>query len=369
MRPLRTIRQLLVAAGAVVVASGGCGKSGSAANDGAAGGTLTGGAAGSGAGGSTGGSAALSSIIPDERLIDWTVAGVPGGIPHSTSICATVVDSTKLQAAIDGCPPGGVVYVPAGVYKLGSGIVNASHSGIVVRGDGPGKTVFQAGATATAFNFGNADWPPPAATIPVSAGATKNSSTVTVDSTGATASHAAFQVGWNVHTLAYVLMIAVIVSGFYGVSAYVRIPTRITSTLGDDTLESLLLGIADLDRALRPMALGLPDTVNRLVLASAQETRIGGTWRQQIRGLDSDCPTAAAVTGLQAIGKSLRGEEARANEQVYALMARKQELVNRARRAVALKARLDLWLFIHVPLSIALIAALVAHVVSVFFYW
>ena len=181
--------------------------------------------------------------------------------------------------------------------------------------------------------------------------------------------HAAFQVGWNVHTLAYVLMIAVIVSGFYGVSAYVRIPTRITNTLGDDTLESLLLGIADLDRALRPMALGLPDTVNRLVLASAQETRIGGTWRQQIRGLDSDCPTAAAVTGLQAIGKSLRGEEARANEQVYALMARKQELVNRARRAVALKARLDLWLFIHVPLSIALIAALVAHVVSVFFYW
>jgi len=181
--------------------------------------------------------------------------------------------------------------------------------------------------------------------------------------------HAAFQVGWNVHTLAYVLMIVVILSGFYGVWAYLRVPTRITDTLGDDTLESLLLGIADLDRALRPMALGLPDAVNRLVLASAQETRIGGTWRQQFRGLDSNCPTAAAVAGLQTIGKALRGDEARVNEQVYALMARKQELVNRARRAVALKARLDLWLFIHVPLSIALIAALVAHVVSVFFYW
>jgi len=181
--------------------------------------------------------------------------------------------------------------------------------------------------------------------------------------------HAAFQVGWNVHTLAYVLMIVVILSGFYGVWAYLRVPTRITDTLGEDTLESLLLGIADLDRALRPMALGLPDAVNRLVLASAQETRIGGTWRQQFRGLDSNCPTAAAVAGLQTIGKALRGDEARVNEQVYALMARKQELVNRARRAVALKARLDLWLFIHVPLSIALIAALVAHVVSVFFYW
>jgi len=73
--------------------------------------------------------------------------------------------------------------------------VNGNHSGVVVRGDGPGKTVFQAGATSTAFNFGNADWPPPEATIPVVAGATKNSATVTVDSTGATASHAAFQVG------------------------------------------------------------------------------------------------------------------------------------------------------------------------------
>ncbi len=181
--------------------------------------------------------------------------------------------------------------------------------------------------------------------------------------------HAAFQFGWNVHTLAWVLMVAVILSGFYGVFAYLRFPPRITDTLGDDTLESLLLGIADLDRAVRPLALGLPDTVNRLVLASAQETRIGGSWRQQFRGRDPNCPTTAAVTGLQTIGKSLRGEEARVNEQVYGLMARKQALVNRARKAVALKARLDLWLFIHVPLSFALLAALIAHVVSVFFYW
>lgn len=181
--------------------------------------------------------------------------------------------------------------------------------------------------------------------------------------------HAAFQVGWNVHTLAFVLLVAVILSGFYGVDAYLRVPPRITDTLGDETLESLLLGIADLDRAVRPLALGLPDAVNQLVLASAQETRIGGTWRQQLSGRDAGCATATAVSGIQVVGKTLRGDQARLNEQVYALLARKQELVNRARRAVALKARLDLWLYIHVPLSIALIAALVAHVLSVFFYW
>ena len=181
--------------------------------------------------------------------------------------------------------------------------------------------------------------------------------------------HAAFQVGWNVHTLAYALMVVVILSGFYGVYAYLRYPPRITDTLGEHTLDTLLLGIADLDRAIRPLALGLPDAANQLVLAAAQETRIGGNWRQQFSGRDADCATARAVAGLQTIGKTLRGDQARVNEQVYALMARKLELVNRARRAVALKARLDLWLFIHVPLSIALVAALVAHVVSVFFYW
>lgn len=181
--------------------------------------------------------------------------------------------------------------------------------------------------------------------------------------------HAGFEVGWNVHTLAYVLMVAVILSGFYGVYAYLRHPRGITDVLGDDTQESLLLKIADLDRQMRSLALSLPDAVNRLVLAAAQGTRIGGGFRAQLSGRDRDCPTNAAVVGLQAVGKTLRANDARVNQQVYTLMVRKQELVSRARRAVKLKARIDVWLYIHVPLTIALLAALTAHIVSVFYYW
>ena len=36
--------------------------------------------------------------------------------------------------------------------------------------------------------------------------------------------HAGFQVGWNLHTLAYVLMIVVIASGFFGLYSYLNIP-------------------------------------------------------------------------------------------------------------------------------------------------
>ena len=116
-------------------------------------------------------------------------------------------------------------------------------------------------------------------------------------------------------------------------------------------------------------ALALPDSFNQAVLVAARDTRIGGSWRRQLSGTDPDCATSAAVERLQVMGKTLHGEDARTNQQLYTLLLRKQELLSRARRDVALKARLDLWLYIHVPGSVALLAALIAHVFSVFFYW
>ena len=142
-----------------------------------------------------------------------------------------------------------------------------------------------------------------------------------------------------------------------------------TDNLGDDTLQILLIRIADLDREARLLALSLPDTINRFVLASAQGTRIGGPWWQQLRGRDPQCPTSAAVDGVQIVGRKLAGEQANTNHQLYSLLLKKRELVARARRDVQLKAWLDLWLYIHVPLSIALVVTLAIHIVSVFFYW
>ena len=108
--------------------------------------------------------------------------------------------------------------------------------------------------------------------------------------------HMAFKVGWNVHTLAYVLMLAVIFSGFYGVYAYMRFPREMTDNLGDDTLALLLIKITDLDREARQLTLSLPDSISKLVLESAQGTQIGGSWVQQLRGRDSYCPTTAGRT-------------------------------------------------------------------------
>jgi hypothetical protein len=56
-------------------------------------------------------------------------------------------------------------------------------------------------------------------------------------------------------------------------------------------------------------------------------------------------------------------------EKVDSLLGRKKAILARTRKHLQLKAMLEIWLYIHVPLTFALIAALIAHIVSVFFYW
>lgn len=181
--------------------------------------------------------------------------------------------------------------------------------------------------------------------------------------------HTGFELGWNVHTLAYVLMVATVASGFYGVYVYLSVPGLMTDNRGDETLDAMLLKIADLDREIREKALSLPDTILKVINASLDGTRLGGSLARVVTGRDRGCPTAAAVRELPEVGKRLTGEAAKLNHEVYTLLLQKNEILARARRDLAFKARLDLWLYFHVPLAIALLAALATHVVSVFLYW
>lgn len=181
--------------------------------------------------------------------------------------------------------------------------------------------------------------------------------------------HTGFQVGWNVHTLAYVLMMAVIISGFYGMYAYIRIPELMTENRGEDTFDSLLLKISDIDREAQRLALSMPDKINAAVQESIKHTRIGGGVLAQLSGHVRGCPTDRAVDLCKGSVRELKGDTAKTNTDLYSMLLRKQRLVSRARQDVRYKAILDLWLFFHVPLSIALLAALIAHVIAVFFYW
>lgn len=181
--------------------------------------------------------------------------------------------------------------------------------------------------------------------------------------------HTGFELGWNVHTLAYILMVAVIASGFYGVYIYMTVPALMTANRGEDTLDGMILKIADVDKEIREKALSLPDQILKTVNQSLDGTRLGGSVGRILSGRDDACPTARAVRELPEIGKRLSGDVAKLNHEVYTLLLQKNEMLQRARRDLRFKARLDLWLYFHVPLSIALLASLTVHVISVFLYW
>lgn len=91
-----------------------------------------------------------TGIIAPSRAIDWSQAGVPGGIPVRTTICASIapegsasapVAPTDINAAIASCAAGGVVYLDAGSYYLSSGIDFAGKSDVTLRGAGADQTI------------------------------------------------------------------------------------------------------------------------------------------------------------------------------------------------------------------------------------
>ncbi|MDB5811138.1 MAG: hypothetical protein JWN94_3260 [Betaproteobacteria bacterium] len=185
--------------------------------------------------------------------------------------------------------------------------------------------------------------------------------------------HCGFEFGFNIHTLAYVLMITVIASGFFGVYAYLRYPQYMTANLAGETLKTMLLKAADLDRKCKRIALDLPDDVNAIVMASskraAKHTVRGGSFAYQLAGVDPDDPMRQARDQLLQIGREIPAGQAEKYKQLVEEMARLVSLTDRVRRDLQIRAVMQVWLYFHVPLSFALLAALSAHVLSVFFFW
>ena len=99
-----------------------------------------------------------SGIIAPSRAVDWSNAGIPGGIPNRTTICATLspgATATQVNSAIAACPPNQVVSLSAGTFNIGGIIFGAGKSNVTLRGAGAGQTriVFTPGAATACHGF------------------------------------------------------------------------------------------------------------------------------------------------------------------------------------------------------------------------
>ncbi len=201
--------------------------------------------------------------------------------------------------------------------------------------------------------------------------------------------HAGFQVGWNIHTLALVLMLLVIFSGFFGVYAYLRYPSLMTRNRADSTRTAMLAEIRELDQQTLQIADKVDKSIHDAILGSIQNTRLGGSVWAQLRAHDDGGVALAklkkAVSTPEKEGKSKSGQtmvmmvdflanqasDAQSEQlrRLIDLVSRKRALATRVARDIQLQALMEIWLYVHVPLSLGLLGALTAHVLSVFFYW
>lgn len=197
--------------------------------------------------------------------------------------------------------------------------------------------------------------------------------------------HAGFQLGVNIHTLAFVLLLLVVLSGLYGVFIYMKYPQRVSENRGGASRPELFDQLADIDARSGRVAAALPASYAALVQSGAARTRLGGTLWSRLLGADNSTialpnqgqASAVSNAGQEAALDWLADEQSRADDadaaakigELSALLRNKRKLLRQIREDLRLQATMELWLYFHIPLTAGLLVALVAHIVTVFLYW
>ncbi|MBV8804699.1 MAG: hypothetical protein JO042_06620, partial [Sinobacteraceae bacterium] len=148
--------------------------------------------------------------------------------------------------------------------------------------------------------------------------------------------------------------------------------------------------IAELDGSALELAETISPQIMQLLAEAARRTDLGsGNFWKQLRGRDESTlllgigaapqrahlvanPNQRMLIGTLAELRPGRSGNALALSTIQKLLemaGSKAALLQRLRRENQLAALLRIWLFLHVPLCCALLAALCVHVVTVFLYW
>ena len=170
------------------------------------------------------------------------------------------------------------------------------------------------------------------------------------------------------------------------------------------TREAMIAEVAELDRECLTLADEVDKEAHKVVLQSIEETVLGGSVVEQLFGDPARRSAAAGINkSLDAVRQKIEARVARGAPQLqnlenqdataisflaehliadgggperlekitrlFELITRKRAMVERIQRDIQLQSRLAFWLYLHVPLSIGLLAALFCHVFAVFFYW
>jgi hypothetical protein len=166
-------------------------------------------------------------------------------------------------------------------------------------------------------------------------------------------------------------MLLVILSGVFGVIVYTVVPRRLSDNRAQTSQAEMIAEINAINRELQDVAQPLDEKEAKSVQAAIEKTRLGGSLGERLAGRPRRCATERALRRLKASATSRNDEKEDARQaldDVIGLLERKSALLARARQHIRYRAILEIWLYVHVPATFALLAALIVHIISVFYY-
>jgi hypothetical protein len=178
--------------------------------------------------------------------------------------------------------------------------------------------------------------------------------------------HAGFQFGVNVHTLAYVLMVLVIVSGIWGAFTYLTLAPRVQAHRGGGSQQELVEQILSLSSEIERIAVsGSTDELLQLMHA------LDVPFHPGLKNALLRNRTMRAVDSSQAaqLLSHLSADDAERGAQLVELITKKRRFIRQLDNDVATLYWMRVWLYLHLPLSFALVAAVAIHIFSVFYNW
>lgn len=193
--------------------------------------------------------------------------------------------------------------------------------------------------------------------------------------------HSGFRFHDRVAVAAFVTLGVVVASGFVGASLYTSVPRRLSDVESDLTPAELSAQIQQLADGMARIAGSRSQPfqeVCRGLLAESLPGRLAG-WRLMLtsRGAGAKRATSGRSSGAGGGGgpapwavhlTRVPPAEQEDLRQLLVLSRQRSELLERLIAQQRYRNLLGAWLYLHVPLSIALLALVAAHLAAVFYY-
>jgi hypothetical protein len=184
--------------------------------------------------------------------------------------------------------------------------------------------------------------------------------------------HTGFHFHWNVHTLAFALMLLVVASGMFGVYGFWRYPEMMTRNRAGMTLTTMSRELAALDMTCRRLALAFPDEIVALVMDATAPPEPGGIWRAIGFDRVRETKRQLNMAVISRVRRELVEGQGVTPAAVLPLvqgLTQRLTLIERLYRDRQLRLLMLQWRAVHVPLTVALLVALLVHIIVVFYDW